>query len=99
MTRKELEIICLSVRKVENAEALERVYPCRLQRRVVVHLQLKDVTAMDQLAEDATLALDHSIKAEQGVPAIGSLTIVGEHSPVEAHESAHLSLSMRRYIE
>ena len=99
MTREELEIICLSVRKVEHAEALERVDPCRLQRRVVVHLQLENVATMDQLAEDATLALDHSIQAEKGVPAIGSLTIVGEHSPVEAHESAHLSLSVRRYIE
>ena len=99
MTRKELKAICLSVRKVEHAESLKRINPCRLQRRVVVHLQLEDVTAMDQLAEDATLALDHSIKAEQGVPAIGSLTIVGEHSPVEAHESAHLSISVRRYIE
>ena len=54
---------------------------------------------MDQFAEDTTLALDHSIQAEEGVPAIGSLTIVGEHSPVEVHESAHLSLSVRRYIE
>ena len=54
---------------------------------------------MDQLAEDATLALNHSIQAEKGVPAIGSLTIVGEHSPVEAHESAQFSLSVRRYIE
>ena len=101
MTREELETLCLSVGKVEHAEALKRVDTRGLQRRVVVHLQLEDVTAVDQLAEDASLALDHAIKAEKGVSAICSLSVVGEHSVVETHEPAQSpsSPSVRRYIE
>ena len=101
MTREEFEALCLSVGEVEHAEALERVDTGGLQRRVVVHLQLEDVATMDQLAEDASLALDYTIQAEKGVSAICSLSVVGEHSVVETHEPAQSpsSPSVRRDIE
>ena len=78
---QELEVVCLSMAHVEDAQAFQTFQAGRPDRRIVVHLQLEDVRSLAHLVEDAH---DDALCAEKGVPAILARFPVREDLEVDA---------------
>ena len=58
--RKELQAVGLSMTDIKHAQPIETIESSRLQRSVVVHLQLEDVRPMAKLIKDVQSAVDPS---------------------------------------
>ena len=78
---QELQVVCLPMAHVKDAQAFQTFQAGRPDRCIVVHLQLKDVRSLAHLVKDAH---DDALCAEKGVPAILARFPVREDLEVDA---------------
>ena len=79
---EELQVVCLSVTDVKDAQAFQTIVQTgRSDRCVIVHLQLEDVRSLAHLVENSH---DDALGAEEGISTILAWFPVGEDLKIDA---------------